>query len=104
MMGEGFSELRELFRQETAAMGAAAGAAHASSDPEQQAQAVFLQAVASEHEAFFAQTAQQVGAISSFGALPLTVIGATEPDPRFGESRAAFRRFWLDFQIPIFYY
>ena len=94
LMGEGFPELRELFRQQTSAMGAAAGAARASSDPEEKAQAAFLEAVASEHEQLFSQTAQQVGAISSFGQMPLTVIGATEPDPRFGESSAAFRQFW----------
>jgi pimeloyl-ACP methyl ester carboxylesterase len=94
MMGEGFPELRELFRQQTAAMEAAADAARASSDPEEKAQAAFLETVASEHEELLVQSAQQVGAISSFGQLPLTVIGATEPDPRFGESSAAFRQFW----------
>lgn len=96
MLGEGFPELRELFIQQTVAMGAAAGAARASSDPEQKAQAPFLEAVASEHEALFGQSAQQVAAIRSFGQLPLTVIAATEPDPRFGESSAAFRQFWND--------
>jgi pimeloyl-ACP methyl ester carboxylesterase len=82
--------------QQTVAMGAAAGAARSSSDPEQKAQAPFLEAVASEHEALFAQSAEQVAAIRSFGQLPLTVIAATEPDPRFGESSAAFRQFWND--------
>lgn len=72
----------------------AARAAAASSDPDEQAQAAFLDAVASEHEQLFAQSAQQGAAIDSFGRLPLTVIGATVPDPRFGESSEAFREFW----------
>lgn len=94
MMGEGFPELRELFMQETDAMRAEADAARASSDSRAKIEAAFWEALASEHEEFFAQTAQQVSAIRSFGQLPLTVIGATEPDPRFGEPSAAFRQFW----------
>jgi pimeloyl-ACP methyl ester carboxylesterase len=96
MIGEGFPDLRELFRQETTVMGTAAAGLLASSDPEERAEGAFLEAVASEHEELFAQTAQQVGAISSFGLMPLIVIGATEPDPRFGEDAEAFRQFWND--------
>jgi len=76
-------------------MRAEADAVRASPDPEGKARAAFWKALASEHDEFFAR-AQQVGAISSFGQLPLAVIGATEPDPRFGESNAAFRQFWND--------
>lgn len=96
MVGDGFPELRDLFAQETAAMRAAAGAARASSEPEEKAQAAFLDALASEHQEIFGQTAQQVGAIRTFGQLPLLVIGATESDPRFGDDSEAFRQFWND--------
>lgn len=96
MMGEGFPELRELFVQEIAAMRAQAGPARASSDSGAGPEAAFWEALASEHEELFARTAQQVAAISSFGQIPLTVIGASEPEPRFGESSAAFRQFWND--------
>jgi pimeloyl-ACP methyl ester carboxylesterase len=96
IMGKGFPELRELFRQEAAAMRNAADAAHASSDPEEITNAAFLGTLASEFEQFFGNTGRQVAAIRSFGQLPLTVIGATEPDPRFGESAQAFRQFWND--------
>jgi pimeloyl-ACP methyl ester carboxylesterase len=94
MMGEGFPELRELFRQGTASMQDMADAARISSDPGERAKVTLFEAMASEHEEIFAQTAQQIGAISSYGQLPLTVIGASDPDPRFGESSAAFRQFW----------
>jgi pimeloyl-ACP methyl ester carboxylesterase len=94
MMGEGFPELRELFKRESKAQREAANAAKASSDPEAKAIAPFLDATASEFEQFFGRTADEVAAIDSFGELPLTVIGATEPDPRFGADAQAFRQFW----------
>jgi pimeloyl-ACP methyl ester carboxylesterase len=96
LMGKGFPDLRELFNQETIAMRAAATGFLASSDPEKRAQGAFLEAVASEHQELFDQTLQQVGAIGSFGQMPLVVIGATEPDPRFGEDAEAFRQYWND--------
>jgi len=96
IIGEGFPELRELFRQETTAWRAAADAARASSDPEESTQAAFLETLASEYEQFFGHTGRQVAAIHSFGQLPLTVIAATEPDPVFGEHGEAFRQFWND--------
>lgn len=94
LAGEGFPELRALFNQEAEAMRSAAEAARAASDPQAQAQADFLQSLASEFEQFFGSTARQAASISSFGALPLTVIGATQPDPHFGASSSAFRQFW----------
>ena len=53
-----------------------------------------VQLIIGEFEAFFGRTADEVSAIQSFGELPLTVIGATEPDPGFGETGPAFRQFW----------
>lgn len=94
IMGKGFPELRELFRQEAAAMRTAADAARTSSDPEEITNVDFLEILASEFEQFFGNTGHQVAAIRSFGELPLTVIGATEPEPSFGESAQAFRQFW----------
>jgi pimeloyl-ACP methyl ester carboxylesterase len=94
MMGEGFPELRELFIQQSAAHREEVDAVRASSDPEAKAITAYMDATASEFEEFFGRTADEVAAISSFGELPLTVIGATEPDPSFGDSEQAFRQFW----------
>lgn len=94
MLGEGFPELRELFMQEAGAVRAAAGSARASSDPEEITNVAFLESLASEFEQFFGNTARQVAAVRSFGDLPVTVIGASEPDLHFGESADAFRQFW----------
>ena len=34
------------------------------------------------------------GAGDSFGRLPLVIVGATQADPRFGESSESFRQYW----------
>lgn len=96
IIGEGFPELRDLFNQEKIAMGEAADDASASSDPEIATSAAYLNAVASENKQLFGQTAGQVAGIPTFGEIPLTVIGATEAEPRFGEYAQAFRQFWND--------
>jgi len=94
MMGEGFPELRDIFNQQSAALREEADEVSASSDPDAIAIKPYMNATASEFEEFFGRTTDEVAAISSFGDLPLTVIGATEPDPSFGESGEAFRQFW----------
>ncbi len=94
MMGEGFPELRELFIKETLSLRANAAAAAESEDADIKTNVAYLTAVASEFEEFFGRTADEVAEIRSFGKLPLTVAGATEPDPGFGESATEFRQFW----------
>ncbi len=94
MMGEVFPELRELFIEEMIALREAADAASASSDPDVGANTAYLNAVASEFEEFFGRSAERVAEIHSFGELPLDVVGATEPDPGFGEFAQAYRQFW----------
>ncbi len=94
MMGEGFPELRELFNQQREALREEADAVSMSSDPDAIAIAPYLDATASEFEEFFGRTTDEVAAINSFGKLHLIVIGATEPDPSFGEFGQAFRQFW----------
>jgi pimeloyl-ACP methyl ester carboxylesterase len=94
MQGEGFPELRELFIDEMLALREAADVASASNDPEMQASADFLQSLASENEEFFGKTVDRVSKIQSFGKIPVIVIGATEPEPSFGEFAIAYRQFW----------
>ena len=96
MKGEVFPELREIFNQQSQTYREEADAASMSSDPDAIAIAAYMQATASEFEEFFGRTTDEVAAIRSFGELPLTVIGATQPDPGFGEFGEAFRQFWND--------
>lgn len=93
MLGEGFPVLRELFNQAALAQRETADAVRRSSDPDFRAKAAYLEALASEFEQFFGRTADEVAAIESFGKMPLIVIGATEPDPNFGQDGAAYRQF-----------
>jgi pimeloyl-ACP methyl ester carboxylesterase len=94
MQGEEFPELRELFIDEMLALREAADMASASNDPEMQASADFLQTLTSENEEFFEQTVDRVSKVQSFGKIPVIVIGATEPEPGFGEFAIAYRQFW----------
>lgn len=94
LVGESYPDLRELFRQEVAAMRRSAEDARASGEPEAEAQADFLLAVSSEHEELFGESAQQAATSSSFGQLPVVVVGAAEADPRFGAAARSFREFW----------
>lgn len=94
IMGEGFPGLRELFVQQANSQREEAEKLKASSDPEAKAIAAFVDATASEFEEFFGRTADEVTAIESFNGLPLVVIGASEPEPGFGEDGPAFRQFW----------
>lgn len=96
MLGEGFPALRRLFNQEMLTLREAADAASISTNPDERADAAYLNAIASENEEFFGQTVERVAEIHSLGELPLIVIGATEPEPRFGEYAQAFRQFWTE--------
>lgn len=92
--GEGFPDLRELFIQQTISQREEADKIKTSSDPEALAIAGFMDATASEFEEFFGRTADEVAAIESFGEFPMVVIGASEPEPAFGDDGPAFRQFW----------
>lgn len=95
LMGEKFPEIREGAIQDVIALREEADAASASSNPIA-AGAPYLNAIASEGEQLLGQSLEQVAAIDSFGELPLTVIGATEPDPDTEENAEAIRQYWND--------
>ena len=96
MGGEAFPELTDLFEKQTQELSTTAQAMSQSADPQEKAKAVFLKAVASEHEELFGETARQVAAIGSFGDLPLTVIASGSPNPLFGPTAEKYQRFWIE--------
>lgn len=96
MIGDGFAELRNQFNQQAEAIRKDVDSAAEAPDPEQRVNGADLEAVASELEEFFGRTASQVSAVPSFGSLPLRIIGATVPDPGFGEFGESFQRYWND--------
>lgn len=96
ILGERFPELHEIAQQETGGLSAAAEAADRSSDPDEKAKATFYRTLASEHAEMFSESAEQVRAIESFGDMPLLVLASGKPNPAFGDSAEAFRKFWND--------
>lgn len=91
LVGDNYPELRELFEREVGSLQSQASEVVTAGEPEDQKLANFLMAVASEQEQLFGDSVALVAEISSFGRLPLVVVGATLADPRFGESSEAFR-------------
>ena len=61
-----------------------------------QAQANYVEAVASEHAALIAEGVSQVAAIASFGDLPLIALGSGKPSPASGEHAEAIQQLWID--------
>jgi len=94
LTGDAFPELRLMFTQQADDLESQAAAMRSSTDPQARATADFLTMVASEMTEMLGATAEQLAAIESFGNMPLTVVAATQPDPRFGDSAQAFRQFW----------
>lgn len=92
--GDVFPELRAMFNQQADDFNSQAEAMRSSSDPKVMATADFFTMMASEMTEMQGATARQLAAINSFGDMPLAVLAATQPDPRFGESAEAFRQFW----------
>jgi pimeloyl-ACP methyl ester carboxylesterase len=96
LMGDAFAELRPMFIQQADGFKSQAEAMRSSSDPKERATADFYAMVASEMTEALEATAQQLAAIKSFGDMPLTVVAATKPEPRFGDSAQAFQQFWIE--------
>jgi pimeloyl-ACP methyl ester carboxylesterase len=94
--GQAFPALYQMLSQQAAELGRAAEGARRATDAEAQAQADYLEALASEHAALISESAAQVAAIASFGGLPLVVIGSGVPNPAFGEEAAAYQQFWIE--------
>lgn len=94
--GAAFPELRAMAAEQASEMLAAAEHTRQSTDPEERAKADYLDAIASELQMMFAETAEQMAAIESFGDTPLTVMAAGRANPVFGEQAEAFQQFWIE--------
>ena len=56
----------------------------------------FLETLHSEHNELFNQTAEQLGMITTFGDIKLTVIAAGRPNPLFGEYAESYQEYWIE--------
>jgi pimeloyl-ACP methyl ester carboxylesterase len=84
-----FQQMAEAARQ------SASADARQTPEAEVQAKVAYLEAVASEHTALINESASQVAGITSFGDLPLVVVGSDQANPAFGEQAEAFQQFWI---------
>ncbi len=93
--GRGFPELRELADTMSWEMNETAIALLASDDPDEQREGMFYKTLASEHNEMLNSSARQIGRIESFGYLPLTVIGAGQPNPAFRQWASSYQAYWI---------
>jgi pimeloyl-ACP methyl ester carboxylesterase len=93
LTGDAFPELLPMFTQQADAFRSQAEAMRSAPDAKDRATAAFLTMLVSELTELPRATAGQLAAIQSFGDLPVIVVGATKPEPRFGPSADAFRQF-----------
>lgn len=93
LTGDAFQELLPMFTQQADTFRSQAEAMRSLPDAKDRATAAFLTMLTSEMTELPRATAAQLAAIQSFGDLPVTVVGATKPDPRFGAPADAFRQF-----------
>jgi pimeloyl-ACP methyl ester carboxylesterase len=91
--GRRFPNLREQADQITAEVEQAAAQSREQGLDDQ---AEFLEAVASEHDAMFRVSPEQIAIIDGFGNLPLIVLSSGIPNPEFGDSAQAFQEFWIE--------
>ena len=90
--GDRFPALLKLAAQQTAELKRMAKEAKGENAA---GKALFLETVASEHEALFGNPAQ-VTRVRTFGQLPLTVMASEVPNPAFGADADAFQQFWIE--------
>ena len=93
--GKAFPDLRQMAVGQAAELSAAAEQVRRSKDPQERANASYLEAVASELQMLFSETAEQA-AIESFGDLPLSVLAAGKPNLAFGEQAEAYQQLCIE--------
>ncbi len=96
ILGLEYGDLGVMAAQMTAEWQAIADSAAKSTDAQEKARSAFFRMIASEHGEMFAETAKLVGAVSTFGDMPLVVLAAGKPNPAFGEVAEEYQRYWVE--------
>ena len=96
ILGERYDTLRAMADRMTGQWEVIADSTARSNDPGQKAQSAFFHMIASEHRSMFGESSRFVGAIKSFGDLPLVVIASGKPNPGFGALAGEFQKFWIE--------
>lgn len=95
LLGKGFPELRQMFEDYTNGLLEQSQAVQDTNEEAQRAKS-FLESLYSEHKELFNQTAKQLGMITSFGDIELTVIAAGRPNPLFGEYAESYQEYCIE--------
>jgi len=96
ILGQEYKDLGVMAEQMTAEWQAIADSAAKSNDTQEKARSAFFRMIASEHRHMFGETARLVGAISTFGDMPLVVLAAGKPNHAFGEVAEEYQRYWVE--------
>jgi pimeloyl-ACP methyl ester carboxylesterase len=89
--GQRFPRLQEMAEQMTAGFRRDAENARTGGD---EREALYLEAMASEHEAMFESGWRWMASVRTLGDMPLVVIASGVPNPEFGQDAEEFQRFW----------
>jgi pimeloyl-ACP methyl ester carboxylesterase len=95
ILGREYPDLRAMAERMTAEWQATADSTANSTDPGERAKSAFFRMIASEHREMFGETARLVGAMPTFGNMPLVVVAAGKPNPAFGEVAEEYQRYWI---------
>jgi pimeloyl-ACP methyl ester carboxylesterase len=96
MLGKDYADLGAMATRMTEEWQAIADSAAKSNDSQEKTRSAFFRMIASEHREMFGETARLVGRISTFGDIPLVVVAAGKPNPRFGEGAEEYQRYWIE--------
>lgn len=96
ILGQEYRDLGVMAEQMTAEWQAIADTAAKSIDTQEKARSAFFRMIASEHRQMFGESARLVGAISTFGDIPLVVLASGKPNPAFGEVAEEYQRYWVE--------
>jgi len=95
LLGQDYGSLMAMAEKMTAEWQGIADSAAKSNDPPDRANASFFRMIASEHREMFGETAKLVGAISTFGDMPMVVLAAGRPNPAFGDLAEEYQEYWI---------
>ncbi len=95
LLGKGFPELRQMFEDYTHGLLEQSQAIQDTNEEALRAKS-FLETLYSEHNELFNQTAKQLGMITTFGDIKLTVIAAGRPNSLFGEYAESYQEYWIE--------
>jgi pimeloyl-ACP methyl ester carboxylesterase len=96
ILGKDYADLGAMANRMTAEWQAIADSAAKSNDAQDKARSAFFRMIASEHREMFGESARLVGGISTFGDIPLVVVAAGKPNPRFGEGAEEYQKYWIE--------